>query len=549
MLRAWESLDGGGTWTEIATTQAVIRFLDRGDTQIVCSVGGCVFGNELLRLGWEGQSETALDVPDDIPNQLEPSLVAPISCQLTPKTEWTRIDGRGDDSTEPRLPRLRELARGKTLWSVAARDDDAGSIDVVSAGMPEPSSPLPMPSKKPLLPGSQGKGRIATTLVPQNEGFAAMRATIPTNKAGAVDLGKPVDRVELAWVNHFTGVSAKRTVKLDGGWTTALAVGAQLRPSLLTIAGTGVVAQTELSKKATFFDAQSRATAFDYPDWEALLLDGRPPSHRDATSLGGSPFAVALVERPPNGSSVALTRATSPAGSSGDKDRSRWTSQAATLARSGADLEWLYAGDRVGFVAQSPDPSGNRPTSAAGWLLESDATLGPTIELPTLADLPEKPRPCTLEQRKATPRTVSAHFGRSGVWLQPAGRRALLIADINAGAAARATGAASFTTAEAVWMLTDGAVLHGTKKDPCVAAYRASSTRSGVVALVGADLEHAWVMRRSVMPRTGKGSAGGPARWVAGLEAHPLTCRIQADLGVPYEVVSRAGQRMIDDQP
>jgi hypothetical protein len=546
VLRAWESLDGGATWTEIATTQAVTRFLDKGDSAIVCSVGGCVFGNELLRLGWEGQAETALDVPEDIPNQLEPTLSAPIACQLTPKTEWTHIDGRGDDSSEPRLPRLRELARGKTLWSVAARDDEAGSIDVVSAGMPEQNSPLPMPAKKPLLPASQGKGRVATTLVPQNEGFAAMRVTVPTTKVGGVDLGKAVDRVEIAWTNHFTGTTAKRTVKLEGGWTNALAVGNQLRPSLLTIAGPGLVAQTELKKKATFFDAQSRATVFDYPDWDALFTDGRPPTHRDATFLGGNPFAVALVDRPPNGSAVALSRA-----AVSEKDaaaRPQWTSQAATLARSGAELEWLYASERVGFVAMSPDPSGAHPMSASGWLLEPDGTLGPTIELPTLADLPDKPKPCTVEQRKATPRSVSPHFGRSGIWLQPAGRRALLIHDINAGGAAHATSAATFTSAESVWMLTDGAVLHGTKKDPCVAAFRASSTRSGVVALVGADLEHSWVLRRSVLQRPGKG--GAPAnRWVAGLEAHPLTCRIQADLAVPYEVVSRAGQRMMDDQP
>jgi hypothetical protein len=339
-------------------------------------------------------------------------------------------------------------------------------------------------------------------------------------------------------------------VKLEGTWSAALAGardaaaragGGDFRPQLLTIAGSGVVAAADLKKKATFFDAHGKATVFDYPAWDEVIGDRRPVAHADATWLAGAAFGVALVDRAPNGSIVALARR-SPSGTG-------WTTEAATLARSGAELEWMYAGERSGFVTYAGDPTGASPMTATGWLLENDGSVGPAIELPTLADLPDKPKACTAEQRKSTPRAVSPHFGRSTIWLQPAGRRAVLISDINAGAPTGTSAATSFTSSEPVWMLTDGAVLGGTKKDPCVAAFRASTTRSGVVAIVSGDLDRSWALRRTVIQRGAKGAPAGAGRWVSGLEAHPMTCRIQSDLALPYEVVSRAGQRMADDQP
>ena len=541
VLRAWESLDAGSTWSEIATTQAVTRFLDRGESIIACSMAGCILGNELLRLGWEGQAETPFDAPEDVAQAIEPQLSAPIVCQLTAKTEWTPMAGRGDDTGDPRLPRLRELARGKTLWALASRDDDSGAIDLFSAAYADKSAPSEPPTRKNLLPARSGKGRVVTTLSPQNEGFAAMRASVPTQKTGALDLGKPVDNVELAWVNFFTGTNGRRTVKLDGAWSANLAGASDFRPAMLTVAGPGVVAAVDLHRKAMFFDAGGKATPFDYPAWDEIITDHGPITHSDAAWLGGIGFGVGMVDRAPNGSVIVLARR-APSGSG-------WVSEAATLARSGAELEWMYAGDRSGFVTYASDSTGVLPMTATGWLLENDGTLGPAIDLPTLADIPDKPKACSAEQRKTTPRAVSPHFGRSGLWLQPAGRRVVLLSDINAGAPTGASAATSFAASEPVWMLTDGAVLQGTKQDPCVSAFRASSTRSGAIAILSGDLERSWVLRRSAGQVTPKGGAKGTGRWVSRLEAHPMTCRIQTDLALPYEVISRAGQRMADDQP
>jgi hypothetical protein len=86
-----------------------------------------------------------------------------------------------------------------------------------------------------------------------------------------------------------------------------------------------------------------------------------------------------------------------------------------------------------------------------------------------------------------------------------------------------------------VWMLVDGAILHGTPSDPCVAYYRASSTRSGAVAILSGDLSRSWLL---------KVAAGADG---VGVDVKPLVCRRAPDLGVPAEVESRVGQRMPDD--
>src|SRR4030095_8787038 len=117
-LRAWETTDGGATWNEVAITDAMGRYSNMSGF-IPCGVAGCLFGDELARVGWEGQPETSLAamaspmLPDpDVPVGM------PISCQLTPKTEWTQLFGRAEDrsgqnpwssyNTGPAFPKTRE---------------------------------------------------------------------------------------------------------------------------------------------------------------------------------------------------------------------------------------------------------------------------------------------------------------------------------------------------------------------------------------------------------------------------------------------------------
>jgi hypothetical protein len=104
-------------------------------------------------------------------------------------------------------------------------------------------------------------------------------------------------------------------------------------------------------------------------------------------------------------------------------------------------------------------------------------------------------------------------------------------------------------TMEPIWLLTDGAILHGTKKDPCLAAWRASATRPGFVAVIGGNPEHSFLLRSTSATKPPPKGTPGTNRWVQQLEARPMICRYQPDLAVPYDVMARSHQRMSDDQP
>jgi hypothetical protein len=549
ILHAWESLDGGSSFAEIAVTQAVLRFANRGEPSVACSAGGCVLGDELVRVGWEGQAEAPFEVTEESFSSPDISLSAPLTCRLTPKTEWIKMRGRSEDgSAGPRMPRLRDVARGKTAWSTLSRDP-SGKIDVFSAPMPERSAdggrgaaqagPI---TSKPLLGAPQGKG-TAVAVSPQAEGYVAMRAPVPKTKGGAVDTTAPIDRVELAWHNQFLGVTARRTVRLDENWSPVLVSGDSLRPVLISIAGAGVTVRAT-GKRATYFDAQSAATSFDYPVWPEVFADRRDAARGDAATLGGSPSAVAFVDRAPLAQLFAIAR---------PRAQGRgFDLEARTIAPGYAELEWIYSGDRTGVAALS---FGAGPERADAWMLSDRGLDAEAVALPRLAHVADRVAACSTEKRRSTPRSISPHFTRSGALTSTAGRRAVLVTD------APSSGSASLgaPVLEPIWLLTDGAVLHGSPADPCIAAWKASGLRGGAIAVITGDLEHAWLIKeafevdpdaekaaRQPPPGVGGGGSGRLSRLVM---ARPMSCKIDGSLAVPHEVATRAGGRMPDDAP
>ncbi len=549
ILHAWESLDGGSSFAEIAVTQAVLRFANRGEPTVACSAGGCILGDELVRVGWEGQAEAPFEVTEESFSSPDISLAAPVACRLAPKTEWTKMGGRSEDgSAGPRLPRLRDVARGKTAWSALSRDP-SGRVDVFSAPMPERSAdggrgaaqagPI---TSKPLLGAPQGKG-TAVVVSPQAEGYVAMRAPVPKTKGGAVDTTAPIDRVELAWHNQFLGVTARRTVRLEETWSQALVSGESLRPALVSIAGAGVTVRAT-GKRATYFDAQSAASSFDYPIWPEVFADRRDAARGDAAMLGGSPAAVAFVDRAPLAQLFAIA-----------KPRAQgkgFDLEARTIAPGFAELEWIYSGDRTGVAALS---FGMGPERADAWMISDRGLDTEATPLARLAHAADRVTFCSTEKRRSTPRSISAHFTRSGALASTAGRRPVLITD------APSSGGASLgaPVMEPIWLLTDGAVMHGSPADPCIAAWKASGVRGGAIAVIAGDLEHAWLIKeafevdpdadKAARQRPPGGGGGGSGRLRRVVMARPMSCKIDASLAVPHEVATRAGGRMPDDAP
>lgn len=561
MMRAWESLDGGVNWAEVALTPAVQQYGAQGGPMI-CALGGCLLGDELVRVGWEGQSEAAMTMGEELfPDPPDVQLGAALSCQLSPKSEWMSIDGKPEErpvgggyasySSVPSFPRAREMMRGKTIWSIASIADD-GKIDITAATVPEKDGASPAIAKKPFLAASKaGKGGyVSTTLRAQGEGYAALRAEVPLSKHGGIDYAKKLEKFEIAYSNQLLGTFGKKVVSLDGNWTGTLSSGTVLRPSLLTISMQGVVVQPYAGAKGTYVDA-STSLPFDFPNVAAQLADKRGTGAVEITNLAGRLFALSIADRSPN-AQVALTYpvAASPTKAKGAKGEPAPTAapgtiEAVTMAPAYTEVDFFFSGDKVGFVAYLTSSEEGVPPSIVGYLLDEDGKPGAPIDLPTLADLVDRPQPCSAEDRKTTPRVTAPNFGRSGAMLFPnQARHPVMVTDTSTGAA----GATLLTTPmEPIWLLTSGAVLHGTKKDPCVAAWHAAGTRPGFVAVVGGNPDHSFLFRQTSGVKSTK--AGGTGRWTQQIEVRPMTCRYQSDLVVPFEVLNRSRQRQTDDQP
>ena len=108
--------------------------------------------------------------------------------------------------------------------------------------------------------------------------------------------------------------------------------------------------------------------------------------------------------------------------------------------------------------------------------------------MPTLIDLPDKPRACTADDRKNTPRAYMPVFSPTKrTPMFPDGRRAILVSEGN-------KDTKSLTLTEPTWFLSDGAILHGTPKDPCLAGMRGSAMGRGLVVVVAGDMTHAWML-------------------------------------------------------
>lgn len=551
VVRAWESNDGGQSFNEITTTAAVGNFFN-GDTLMACDAGGCLLGETLARVGWEGQVETPINMAEDFPPPMEPRLRPTLACELSPKSKWTAVKNL---TVGPSIyPKLSDLMRGASAWSLMTRDPASLEIDVTSATLPERASDPAEVRTRVLLTGSTGtRGRVATLAKPQAEGFVAAKVVVPESK-GRLDAGKPVDQLEVGWVNFYTGTFGRRTLNDAGTWTPSLASGTSLTPALLTVTGPGVVFRAGPAPKSVFFDGGSKSTTFDYPDWSALGLTG--PVSSDAALVGGQIFAAGFIDRSPTANIFAIAH--KPPGASA------FEAEAVTYALGSADVDWVYLGSRNGVSALSTNLDQDTGEAWAS-IVEPDGSLGERIPIPTLRDVGDRPRPCSADDKKTTPRTVAAAFSRRGYMLFRSGRQPIQVTE---GAASPK----SLVAADPTWYLSDGAILYGTPKDPCLAGVRGSAVKHGSVVVIAGDLEHAWMFRPATMaavtvpscycnpddplcqcadpdlvvdPQTSKPTHGKVP--VASVEYRAMTCKLKPELVPPYEVTSNALVRSPED--
>jgi hypothetical protein len=542
-VAAWESQDGGRSWSEVAVTRAVIREMITGPMTLVCSGGGCLVGATISRIGWEGQVETgsARLLGNAAPRQ-ERAARTPLVCELDARARWTRIEHL-DPIGLYGLPGADQAMRGRALWSVLSYNRENGAVTATAALLPERGEGEARVSTQRLLGPAPAGARVATDVSHQMEGYAATRVRLPEGPKLA---GLPMRDVEVAWENYLDGSSGRqriadagpfndRDVKPDNGR-------ALLDTGLVSVTPGGIFVRPHApeSKNALTFllDAKGKRETFDYPAWpdksferglevrpDAALVNGRPIAVGTVDDEVGPPITLLLAQRTASGSWATTATSIAP-GATEENDR---------LTR----IDWTYGAGAVGVVAVTSEPVIGR-ASATFQPFRADGTLGPPVTLPTPFDLgAAAPRPCKASDRSATPRAEVRLFAR-GAAMFPGTRHPVLVSE---------PPNPKSPGGEAMMLLTGGVVLHGTPASPCVAAWEAVGTaRVPITAIIGGDPARSWVFRRVLEEapppdpdKPAKGPAKPPASRGPSLEYRPMSCKFDPTAKVPEVMFAEAG--------
>lgn len=499
---AWESLDGGGSWTSIGKLPSGTRARASGD-KVMCHQGGCVVGAELSRVGWRGQADDdqgVLTSNDSSAGDLfDRSVRTPISC-ATDEKSWTAMP----KVSQP--PSADRAAIGKAVWYAMAQDDTKASVSLYQASGGNRAkvetvalfAPVPKPQT------------VAYAANYQVEGAAAIRYAV-------ADTTTNLKNVEVVWSNLFEGHLVKAKV-VDAGPTTPSDfvrtgwAANRAQPAMMSISAGGIYVRPHGGSR----DNQT-----------TLFLDGRSvtsiPANSWSSAKGGSSEMVHIgsahvpVSFLPNGAAILRAR----------RDGSGWVEEAYATGlvdvwRFGftQSSELTYApGLKPGFWVELHEADGTRHSSMMFPLRATGAIADAPIPTPMQRDTGDKPNRCGTAHRNDTPRVVSPFQGGT--------RHPVVVSD---------------PVEPLRLLLTSSAVMHGTPQDPCVAAFDAE-----VIALdpsIGTpeqeravlpmdDLEHSWIFRTVYDPN-------GEAT----VEYRMMSCRFDGGVEIPPETYGATGTRV-----
>lgn len=465
-IGVWESRNAGASWVERPPLPGAVCVPSTRNNEcpveVVCAEAGCVFAESLTRLGWDGSTELATELAtstaSEAPHSDSEPRQAAMSCRLT-DPGWQRL------ASGASAPTVDQAALGNYSWFIVA--DDASSTEVTVWRVPrEQAATL---EKRQLLAPLNDAAGMAYHASLQVEGAAAIRYRVPDR------IGGPIGRVEIAWEDLIHETSS-HSVLPDAGLyrqddSTENAAGTERAlPALVSITEGGLYLQVhgESSREqgTLFFDKRG-VTRLPDLSWPAALADARGEylhvgqAHQPILFLGSS----AVVRASQHGSQWTFA-----AHSVGWADPDRFASeQEMTLGywrgRPALQLAWQESGTATGNAVMLP-------------FQESGALFAAPIVVPTQGDLPAQPQPCPAAAFNETPRVVAQP--------QWGTRHPVTISDA----------AVSFT------LLSAGAVLHGTKQQPCVAAYEAMPIAESREDMLSAIIEttapdRAWLFRQA----------------------------------------------------
>lgn len=489
----WESLDGGVTWDP---AEALPIDLCPGDAAcevpVRCGPHACVIGHELTRIGW-GRSE-----PEDSVLLLPPlrpvrpatdrSLSTPIACTLE-QAAFRPLQG----VTE--APTAHAAAIGSASWYAVAEDPDRASVTVYHGSRGK------LEAVHLLTPVARSE-EYAYTVIDQIEGVAAIRYRLPEAIPGRTNLSD----VEVVWDDVLHGHRG-RVQLADGGQHVAgdYVVGRgrarRAEPELVSIAAEGLYLRLHARspQQPTLFLRADRVELLPPFAWPR---DPHFPARTEMIYADGIHAPILLVGR---GAAIVRARRTG--------DTWSYDAFATGMIDPGAfgvaQLQSIaYVAGRAGLHLELSDGTGTVSRSLIFPFRGTGEVVDAPIEVPTQRTLGKLPAACDTSQRKRTPRVMAA--------AQPGTRHPVLVNDPALGPRT---------------LLTAFAVLHGSKKEPCAAAFEAQSVpvsgaepapESALVLLD--DLEHSVLFRVAGERETPR------------IEYRFMACRFDSALEIPPEL-------------
>ncbi len=497
---AFESLDGGVSWTHLGEIPS-LRCPERGpcERRVSCHRSGCLVGNQVGRLGWGGQGESGRRAGEG-GSGVGMLRVAPppVVCRLG-REKWATLP-KGSE-----MPSAFRAERGKSAWATSAFTPANGQVVSVHG----PTSGAGKPEEITLLPAVKDTGRIAMAVSSEQiEGVAAVRLELAPRQDGSLP---GVQRIEVAWENHFEGKISRGTIPAPKDpfpmdLDPALGQVSLVSLPMLSISNGGVFVRLSHAPQSDVFFLDHRGKVDRQPapvlptsdaQGEELLLRSEAIRVGNTTAfLGYHDATVARLLGQGRFEAVSLFPA---AGSPFSPENQ--------LSFSYLDgVPYLVHIGRIPQVGVSQVSV--MPMRASGPL------LGPRAGGPSQRLLSERFRPCAAQDRAATPRVVApAEVGT---------RRGVLI---------EGPDGSSFAS-----MVSEAMVLHGTSESPCGSVIEGVPARQEpqgegqerALVFLG-DLERSWFFR------SGAGDT---------VEARAMSCKIVPGTPLPLEV-----QAAIDRRP
>lgn len=501
--QAWESLDGGASWTPIGPLLALCSG-DHCDATVRCYLGGCVIGSELSRIGWRGQSdEPTLLAPRDgtSPDLYDRHVREPLSCTLD-DVPWRPLPNVVDE------PNASQAELGKVVWFVPTSDSAHAAAGLFHGY----GGAHPHVEHVTLLRPARNPADTAYMVSSQVEGAAALRYAIPS-RHGAPDLRN----VEVAWENLFEGRVGHARLANVGGYDPGDYVGGRgpgqtARPALLSIAAGGIYLKPHVRANdgpTYFMDGRSVVTLPDVK-WPSLAIHTRA----EMIHVGRHSMPVMFVG---DGAAVIGAR---PSGKSWTLDAYSLGFTAPTDFGLGQLWNLTYLHDHSGIYETLFNASNEVHESRFFEFQATGNVLGAPIAVPTQLDVRGPPQRCSASDRASTPRIIAP-------W-EPGTRHPVIVTD---------------STEPLRVLLTDSAVMYGTPASPCVAAFDADGvpletnngeTQSEQAILPIDELEHSWLFR--VVP-----NSSGRGR----VEVRTMSCHFDPTAEIPPEVYNLAGTKVL----